>query len=385
MRSILAITALSAMSVMAQVPLAPARAPVPPPKGPLPVAVPAPGPLPPKGSAPLPVAVPLPAPLPPKAIPVPKGAVPPPPIPGPKGALPPPPKTPPAWEGVRQPGPGVLPPKGVQLPDLSSTASRFPPGPEVNSTKLIIQGKPGAYSVAISEIAAFPGRTVYLPQNVPPSVKVPIFAWENGMCYLYGRMYQAFLQEVASHGYLVIAPGARDKLDQGRSTADWQLDTISQARGWANAPFSIDRTKVAVGGHSCGGGETFRNLARVDPSEVTTGLIFNSASPPEVLDDISVPMLWVHGGQTDTEDRISANLDYVSKSRPELPVALVGLQTGHLGSFWWPRGGIYAETAVKWLNGQLKNVTEDKNFFYGEKKSGAAKRGWAVDSNNLGE
>jgi hypothetical protein len=198
-------------------------------------------------------------------------------------------------------------------------------------------------------------------------------------------MYQAFLQEVASHGYLVVAPGPRDKLGNGRSTAAWQVASIAQAKNWTSAPFTIDRTKIAVGGHSCGGGETFRNLASFDPGEVTTGLIFNSASSDEVLNEIAAPMLWVHGGQTDTEDRISANLDFVARSRPELPVALVGLQTGHLGSFWWPRGGIYAETAVKWLNGHLKNITEDKQYFYGEKKSGAATRGWAVDSNNLGE
>jgi len=335
MRSFLAIAAVSALGVMAQDAKAPAAA-VPPPKAPAAPAAPAP-----------------PAPL--------------------------------AWAGISNPGPGVVPAAGVTLPDLSGDAARFPPGTEVNSTKLAIQGKVGAYSVGIIEDAAFPNRTVYVPQNVPNGTRVPIFAWQNGSCRLYGRMYQAFLHEIASHGFLVIANGPRDALDPGRSTADRQIDSVKYARKWANAPFTVDKDKIAFGGHSCGGGETSRNLAQLNRGQVTTGLIFNSVGQNEDLRRTNVPLLLVHGGKTDTEARATEAFNYVQRANSDLPIALVGLQTGHLGSFWWPRGGIYAETAVKWLNGYLKNNRTDKAFFEGGRRSPAATRGWAISSNNLNE
>jgi len=321
------------------------------------------------------------APIVPTIAPVPKPA-PPPPAKAP--AQFPPPATP--WLGLpANAGPGVLPPKGVTLPDISGTAKAFKPGVDVNSPKLSIQIPPGKYAVGLIEDKAFPNRTLYVPQAVPAGVKVPIFAWENGICYKYGRMYQGFLQEIASHGYLVVVPGPPNALAKGMTTADWQLDSIAQARGWASAPFTIDREKVAIGGHSCGGGETIRNLARVDPGQVTTGLVMNSAGRSTQFDDVNVPMLWVHGGQTDTEDAASANFDYIIENRPELPVALVGFQTGHLGSYWRPRGGLYAETVVHWLNGQLKDDVNEKAWFVGGNYSAAAKRGWTIDTNALGD
>jgi hypothetical protein len=307
-----------------------------------------------------------------------------PPPPAKPAAQNPPPVTP--WQGLpKNAGPGVMPPKGVTLPNLSATAKSFKPGVDANSPKLASQLPPGKYAVGLIQDKAFPNRTLYVPQSVPAGVKVPIFAWENGICYKYGRMYQGFLQEIASHGYLIVVPGPPNELVKGMTNADWQLDSIAMARGWASAPFTINREKVAIGGHSCGGGETIRNLARVDAGQVTTGIIMNSAGSSETFDDVNVPMLWVHGGQTDTEDRAEANFDYVVENRPELPVALVGLQTGHLGSYWWPRGGIYAETVVHWLNGQLKDEAKEKAWFIGGNSSAAATRGWTVETSNIGE
>jgi hypothetical protein len=58
--------------------------------------------------------------------------------------------------------------------------------------------------------------------------------------------------------------------------------------------------------------------------------------------------------------------------------------TGHLGSFQTRRGGLYAETALHWLNWQLKDQAEEKKFFLGGTiDSPAAKRGWRIQSNML--
>jgi len=197
-------------------------------------------------------------------------------------------------------------------------------------------------------------------------------------------MYQAFLTDIASHGFFVITPGEPAKLSPERSTADWQIESIRQARAWKAPPFAIDGSRAAIGGHSCGGGETLRNLVDSDGEEITTGIILNSAGDPESFSDLNIPTLWVHGGQTDVEDAQDRNFEFVSYFRPDLPVVELGLQTGHLGSFWSPRGGIYSETVTRWLSYQLKNSKEDKDWFLGGKKSEAAKRGWSsVQTNAL--
>jgi dienelactone hydrolase len=288
---------------------------------------------------------------------------------------------------AKAPGPGVVPPAGVVLPDLSASAANFPPGPEANSPKLAIQSAPGAYSFALVEDVAFPNRTLYVPQGVAAGVKVPIVAWENGMCRQYGRMYQGFLQELASHGYLVIAPGRPNEQSQFQTTPDWQTESVAFARGWTTAPFEVDKTKVALAGHSCGGGETLRNLAFARPGQVTTGIILNSGSSSSgaAFAHVKVPILLVHGGQTDTEDSADETFDWFSDNREHLPIAEVGLQTGHLGSFWLARGGIYAETVVHWLNWNLKGNRNEKLWFAGGKDSPAAQRGWQIQTNHLGD
>jgi len=286
------------------------------------------------------------------------------------------------------PKPGTRPrpaPKGPQLPDLSATAKNFPKGPDAGSPKILNKGPRGRYRAVFREDRAFPNRTIYHPLNVAPGERVPILAWENGLCYLYGRMYQEFLREIASHGYLVVAPGAPNNVTAGRTSQAFQQESVQLARAFGNsAPFSVDTSKVALAGHSCGGGETLRNLATVDTeAQVATGLIFNSGGSQQQIREVVSPMLWVHGGLNDTQETMERNLEYVERERPDLRVALVGLQTGHLGSFWSPRGGIYAETAVKWLDATLKNDLTSQDYFVGGPNSPAAKRGWEVDSNGF--
>jgi hypothetical protein len=190
-----------------------------------------------------------------------------------------------------KPAPTGSPPRPPreQLPDLSKTAKFFPKGPDANSPKILNRGPPGPYQAIVTTNAAFPNRTVYLPLNVPAGVKVPIFAWENGICYRYGRMYQAFLQEIASHGYFVIARGEPTKLDPGRTNAEWQMERVRMARNMANAPVTVDKSKVAIGGHSCGGGETVCNLASAEEGEITTGLIFNSGGQESMFEEVLAP------------------------------------------------------------------------------------------------
>lgn len=53
-----------------------------------------------------------------------------------------------------------------------------------------------------------PSYTVYRPADLPKtSGKLPVIAFGNGGCMPIGNMFEVLLKEVASHGYVVVAPG----------------------------------------------------------------------------------------------------------------------------------------------------------------------------------
>jgi dienelactone hydrolase len=260
----------------------------------------------------------------------------------------------------------------------------FPEGPDAKSPLLAITIAPGPYQVTIREDPHFPNRTIYVPEKMGLNTSVPILAWENGICYKYGRMYATFLAEIASHGYLVVAPGPPNKRVNGSTTAKWQMDSIDYAGAWTTAPFRPDVSRVAVGGHSCGGMESVTNAAADKTKKIKTILLLNSGGSEEKIRQITAPMLIIHGGDEDVAVPASNdNFDLLADEKPTLPVFKAVLETGHLGSFWKPRGGIYAETVVHWLDWQLKGQTWAKNWFVGGENSPARLRGWSTESSGI--
>jgi len=272
----------------------------------------------------------------------------------------------------------------AQDPDLSSTASMFPPGPDARSPLLNITIAPGPYMVTIREDPHFPNRTIYVPEKMGLNTSVPILAWENGICYKYGRMYSAFLTEIASHGYLVVVPGRPNTRDKGMTTASWQMESIDYAGNWTTAPFRPDLSRVAIGGHSCGGMESVTNAAADKSKKIKTVLLLNSGGSEAAMKKITAPVLIIHGGDEDLAvPAADENFQLLADESPTLPVFKAVLQTGHLGSFWSTRGGIYAETVVHWLDWQLKGQSWAKNWFVGGEDSPAAKRGWTTESSAI--
>jgi len=265
---------------------------------------------------------------------------------------------------------------------LANSAKSFPPGPDAKSPLLKITTPPGPYKVSIREDAHFPNRTLYIPENANETL--PVFAWENGICYKYGRMYAGYLTEIAAKGYFVIAPGKPTILDKGMTNADWQMQSIEMARSFQPTGFKINARKVGVAGHSCGGSETLRNLASDDEDRITTGIILNSGGASTQYDEVKAPILLIHGGQKDVGRVADSNFEYIQENRQDLPVFKAVLETGHLGSFFsQPRGGIYAETTVRWLDWQLKGRPMAAAWFKGGAQSEAAKRGWKTESNAI--
>src|ERR1700761_1718716 len=56
----------------------------------------------------------------------------------------------------------------------------------------------------------FPDHVIYRPANLAAlgKRKLPLLVWANGGCSGDGAGARLFLSEIASHGYLVVAPGA---------------------------------------------------------------------------------------------------------------------------------------------------------------------------------
>jgi hypothetical protein len=215
---------------------------------------------------------------------------------------------------------GTNAPDGKGLPDLSALASMFPKGKDWDSPILNITIPPGPYKVSINASSAFPDRTIYYPLNTGGQ-KIPVLAWENGMCYRYGLMYYDFLNELASHGYFIIVPGEPTKVAFPQTKKAWQTASIEMAKKWKDsAPFIIDTSKIAVGGHSCGGIESIANLAADTNNQITTAILLNTggrAEPDEL--NFRVPTLWIGGGPLDIAYKATqASFAWLKKNKPEL-------------------------------------------------------------------
>jgi hypothetical protein len=65
----------------------------------------------------------------------------------------------------------------------------------------------GKYPSTYSTEPTLKGYTIYQPKTPPPGEKLPVIIWGNGMCMDQGLGFRNFLNEVASHGYFIIANG----------------------------------------------------------------------------------------------------------------------------------------------------------------------------------
>src|SRR5579872_6086273 len=76
----------------------------------------------------------------------------------------------------------------------------------------------GPYKAVMEMDARLPGYTIYRPKDVADlgNAQLPIVLWGNGACANTGNLFQPFLTEISSYGYLVIALGPIRKLKPER-------------------------------------------------------------------------------------------------------------------------------------------------------------------------
>jgi dienelactone hydrolase len=253
----------------------------------------------------------------------------------------------------------------------------------------------GPYRVVRLIEPGFTEHTVYRPADLTRAGKLPIIAFANGACRNTSLEYAAFLSELASHGYMVIAVG-RDDQPMGASAVgqttspDGRLlqvldeKTLQQAVDWAIArnaeAASLYRGKlradrIAYMGHSCGGMQAL--TASADPRTTTT-VVLNSgyyrtppARPPGPLpayrrwSELHAPTLILTGGSKDVAYAIAKD-SYEDGAAANLPVFLASLPPlAHSGAYVEPDKE-WSRVVVAWLDWQLKADRKARAQFVGK-------------------
>lgn len=274
----------------------------------------------------------------------------------------------------------------------------------------------GPYPAIMETDPSLPAHVIYRPADLAGmgSRKLGVMVWGNGGCSDDGASARLHLLEIASHGYLVVAPGsilsgpgAREKpaprapvgnaklppiattSADVRAGLDWALaQNLTQGSRYAGR---IDPAMTAVAGHSCGGLQALE-LAR-DP-RVHAVLIHNSGvfadgSNPipginvnkSLLRGLHTPVVYFLGGPGDmafpngSDD--FARIEHV-------PAALVSLPVGHGGTFSKPYGGAIAQAAVDWLEWQLRGDMSAGRSFTGPACRLCVSPGFTVERKKIG-
>lgn len=268
-------------------------------------------------------------------------------------------------------------------------------------------GGTGPFPAVAQVVNAMPLNTLYRPK-VMANDRLPLVLWGNGGCHNDGLAYSAFLQEIASHGFVVISAGTVKKASPEQAPAapvglkadattsqqllagiDWALkeNKDSSSELYQN----IDEQHIAVMGHSCGGLQALQ-LA-TDP-RVTTAVIFNSGViypamdvqsealklPKSILTQLHGAVAYVNGGPSDIA--YANGLDDFQRI-DHVPVFFAENDVGHGGTYHSQNGGSYAQVATHWFNWQLKGEAQSGKWFVGSDCLMCNDAEWKVQQKNI--
>jgi Dipeptidyl aminopeptidases/acylaminoacyl-peptidases len=286
---------------------------------------------------------------------------------------------------------------------LGAACKSGPVAPVASQSRVVEDGGTGPYKVLMLEDPSLEAHTIFAPQDLAPFGKknpLPVLVWGNGACTNSPWEHYLFLNEIASHGFLVIATGyipMDDKPYRGpMSTSAQQIESIDWAiaqNADKNSPYygRIDVDHIAAAGMSCGGLQTLDNAT--DP-RLTTIMICNSglfinpgtAVPnmpmpnKERLQEITVPVIYILGGPEDIA--YENGMDDFHRL-VKVPAFAANYPVGHGGTYRQPHGGEFTVPALAWLQWQLKGDKEAAKLFVGADPALANREGWTVEKNGL--
>ncbi len=269
--------------------------------------------------------------------------------------------------------------------------------------KVVEDGGTGKYPAVMQEINGLEAHTVFMPKDLSQFNEqnpLPVLVWGNGACTNSPWEHFKFLNEIASHGYLVIATGYFPKEEKPyngeMSKPEQQIESIDWAIAQNSNKLSplygkINTKAICASGMSCGGLQTLYNCA---DKRISTYMICNSglfidpsiAMPnmpmpgKDQLKSVHAPIIYILGGETDIA--YNNGMDDFHRIK-DVPAFAANYPVGHGGTYRQPHGGEFRFPAVAWLNWQLKGDQEAAKMFKGEKCGLSHRKDWKIEKNQL--
>ncbi len=237
--------------------------------------------------------------------------------------------------------------------------------------------------------------TIFRPTDLGGSEKYPIFVWAEGGCSQNGLSNQAAMAEIASYGYFVVADGTPN----GSSSRSQTSDVVSMGKpliayiDWVIAENakpcsayyqSLDTTKIAANGFSCGG--LMAEGTAGDPRITTWGINSSGmfSANQAFFKTVHTPVLVVLGGSGDIAYD-NGERDYDNIAALGIPIMLFSKALGHGGDLFSSRGGDFTKIDLAWLNWWLKGdeTATGKGVLVGAGCTYCSDSAWEVKSMNL--
>ena len=272
-------------------------------------------------------------------------------------------------------------------------------------SRVIEDGGTGPYKIVMTEAEGLPEHTVFVPQDLSvfnAQHPLPVLVWGNGACANSPFEHMNFLNEIASHGYLVLATGIIPMTDEWyrgpMSKSEQQIESIDWAYAQNADPKSpfyqkIDLKNLCVAGMSCGGLQTLFNCAdpRIKALMICNSGLFNQQNagqavggmpmpPKEKLNEIHTPIIYILGG---SEDIAYGNGMDDFHRISHVPAAALNFPVGHGGTYRQPHGGEFTIAPLAWLDWQLKGDKEAAKMLTGPDCGLLKREGWTIEKNDL--
>lgn len=295
---------------------------------------------------------------------------------------------------------------GLAVVLLAAVGMSMTPDDQQKS-RLVEEGGTGPYKAIMKEEATLKAHTVFVPQDLSKFNKenpLPVLVWGNGACNNSPFEHYKFLNEIASHGFIVVATGYIPMTDEWyrgpMSTTEQQIesmDWVEAQNADKNSPYyqKIDVKNIAVAGMSCGGLQTLFNCAdpRIKTLMICNSGLFNHENaasavggmpmpPKSKLKEIHSSIIYILGGESDIAYGNGMDdfhrIDHVGACAANLPV-------GHGGTYAQPHGGEFSVVALAWLQWQLKGDQQAAKMFKGKDCDLSKREGWTIEKNKMFE
>jgi len=251
--------------------------------------------------------------------------------------------------------------------------------------------------------AGLPGHTVLRPTDLASvPFRMPVVVWGNGGCRNSNEEFRYFLRRFAAMGFFVVANGPPENAyhpEELSGIADPQPQKLIDAIDWAlrendragSKYFgTLDSSRIAVMGQSCGGWEAID--ASADP-RVDATIAWNNGTTPGHGGDVTklhAPILFVSGGTSDYSIQFTL-AGYLATPASVPAVHADHPDAGHTG-LWddpaepaQPPGPYQDEPLVlapQWLAFTLYGDPAGRAFYLGDGCGLCTRSPWTVESKN---